>query len=667
MGRFPFLIVMLAIMTNLAAGAVSAADLLVDWAGGGSYTTIDAAMAAAQPGDMIKVAEGMYTGSYLEPMVAMSILGGYTATDWSRDLDLYVTILDVGGDGVGFLLDDVDGCTVDGFTITNFSWVGIQVETSSPTVSNNIIIGGAADFCLFGMNGNPTISNNTMTGAEYGIYYNVYDYGYGQGRDEPTITYNEISGCTQDGIYMNVGGYEPRKAERIQQPIITNNIVSQVGETGIRCLTYSTGPSLAQEPIISHNVVSECGYYGIKSSTDSYGPMGKLAPQISDNQVSDIGQAGIGFQADSSDPMAVHNPIIRNNRVNGASFGGILSIVYHGIHEGSIDNNRVENISGQEIPNGIGLGVGTYMGSCAAEIKNNLVMTTNGMGLAALNFIGSLDAVISNNTVTGNSADGVTLYYTGYGVNNASVTNNIISDNGGYGINNFYYYLSPQSRAAVIDYNDVYNNAAGDYLDCSPGPNDISAEPFFVPGPDGFKYLSDPISGNPSEVVKSPAIDAGSGPATGIVVAGRAMSELNTRSNGANDSGVVDLGYHYDDPTPTAGPSPSPTMAPTSTPEPTATASPEPTASPTNSPEPPTETPTETPTITPTDSPTLTPSATVPPSATVEPATLTPTVEPLTPTPTTTPGPQTVPALNHLGLLVLLGAMAVALALARRG
>jgi len=69
------------------------------------------------------------------------------------------------------------------------------------------------------------------------------------------------------------------------------------------------------------------------------------------------------------------------------------------------------------------------------------------------------------------------------------------------------------------------------------GEGNFVADPMFVSGPLGDYYLSSVEAGQDAD---SPCIDAGS---TSASIAG--VGKLTTRTDGAFDAGVVDIGYHY--------------------------------------------------------------------------------------------------------------------------
>jgi uncharacterized repeat protein (TIGR01451 family) len=124
----------------LQAGLVRAQGTL-DVCAACTYETIQEAIDAADPGDTIRVAQGVYTEN-LVITKSLTVLGGYESAGWTRDPDLYETTID--GNRSGSVISVTNGCstTIDGFTITNGATDcggGISVHGSSVTVTNNTI------------------------------------------------------------------------------------------------------------------------------------------------------------------------------------------------------------------------------------------------------------------------------------------------------------------------------------------------------------------------------------------------------------------------------------------------------------------------------------------------------------------------------------------------
>jgi len=113
-------------------------------------------------------------------------------------------------------------------------------------------------------------------------------------------------------------------------------------------------------------------------------------------------------------------------------------------------------------------------------------------------YIRDSDAIIQNNTFSNNSADndggiGIWLEDSSPTIRSNILVSNTASNAGGGIYNKF------MGGSLTIDYNDVWNNADGDYSGDTPGVHDISADPLLV----------DPTHGDFHLAPGSPCIDAG--------------------------------------------------------------------------------------------------------------------------------------------------------------
>jgi hypothetical protein len=94
------------------------------------------------------------------------------------------------------------------------------------------------------------------------------------------------------------------------------------------------------------------------------------------------------------------------------------------------------------------------------------------------------------------------------------------------------------SSTATISYSDVEGGQGavrlGNYCTLNWGPGMIDADPLFAAGPQGDYYLSQIAAG---QFQDSPCVDTGD--------PGSPMIDGTTRTDEVQDSGVVDMGYHY--------------------------------------------------------------------------------------------------------------------------
>lgn len=146
--------------------------------------TIGYAITQAVATDMIYVAQGTYAEN-LVITSQLSLMGGYEATSWTRDITLNVTTVD--GSQTGTVVDfqaGSDGAVLDGFTITNGSvdtggmGGGITINDVSPTVMNTKVLGNQTTNDgggIYVSGGAPTfedllVDNNTSSGCCGGVH-----------------------------------------------------------------------------------------------------------------------------------------------------------------------------------------------------------------------------------------------------------------------------------------------------------------------------------------------------------------------------------------------------------------------------------------------------------------------------------------------------------------
>jgi hypothetical protein len=150
------------------------------------------------------------------------------------------------------------------------------------------------------------------------------------------------------------------------------------------------------------------------------------------------------------------------------------------------------------------------------RIENNLIYSNTGAGIQTDAKHGETDLFAINNTVYYNGGHGIAFNRSAL---LARLTNNIVADNGGYGL------VCGTDEHPLAFHNDLWLNAAGNYSVCTPAETDISADPL----------LLDPPAGDFRLDFGSPCIDAGTStdaPATDF--------DGITRPQG----GGVDIGAH---------------------------------------------------------------------------------------------------------------------------
>ncbi len=269
--------------------AASAAELKVP----GQYATIDAALAAASPGDTVKVAQGTYF-VHLSLKKGVRLEGGWKKDFSRRDPATFVTTLD-GVKEKGPVVKCADQATLDGFTVIH----GSLLKTD--TVSD-----GSGINCS--ENNAVTIANNTIHDNEpSGVFFE---------KSSGTIKGNTIFKNAQAGVYLQMGSSLK----------ISGNNISANGYSGI-----GTGKKPDSTVEITQNIIHQNERSGINSQTASglfrnnliYGNKRSgirclpMPATIINNTIVGSGWAGILIE----DPSAVAT--IKNNIVAENIDGGI--------------------------------------------------------------------------------------------------------------------------------------------------------------------------------------------------------------------------------------------------------------------------------------------------------------------------------------------------------
>lgn len=291
-------------------------------------------------------------------------------------------------------------------------------------------------------------------------------------------------------------------APTIRKNIITGNFAGEGG--GIYCYNHSNA-TITDNRISDNNALINHGFPN---------------PDPNDSNIYDNGDGGaiVGFQYCD---LTIKNNIIRNNRAqyygggihmrqwsngliennlitqNSSNLGGGIHITYTSaptVRKNTITANTTSSLGGggmyiyyQSTPlvernfisqnsSSNGAGIGVYFESTPI-IRNNLIM--GNFSGAGIRIVDSEPEIINNN-IGYNEKDGIQYE------NNASpvITNNIITSNGGKGIN-------ASSTTGTIKYNDVWEHINGNYSsligDLTGLNGNISTAPEFI-GTDSNEY-----------------------------------------------------------------------------------------------------------------------------------------------------------------------------------
>jgi parallel beta-helix repeat protein len=242
------------------AGASGAGDGS-SWAD--AFTSVQAGLRAADPGDQVWVAGGRYVENIML-VNRVALYGGFAGDEdpatfdlAERDLAANETILD-GNQGlsvVGASISVYEETRIDGFTITTGE-TGLCLEYCwFLTVANNTITGNGGGTYGAGLHlvwSHSTITNNTITGNSTGFDGGgVFVWG-----SSPTIVNNTITGNSA----MHSGGgvcVAASSSATIANNTITGNS-AMFGGGGV-CVTSSSSPTIVNNTIAGNIAGREGG------------------------------------------------------------------------------------------------------------------------------------------------------------------------------------------------------------------------------------------------------------------------------------------------------------------------------------------------------------------------------------------------------------------------
>jgi hypothetical protein len=201
---------------------------------GTAFPTVQAGLNAATAGDEVWVAEGTYREAVVLPS-DVGLYGGFEGTEATRDqrnAALHTTALEL--DRNGAAVTSVNGgsrTVLDGFTLRcpiaiSSAIIGVSCQTSSLTISNNIIVGfstyqlGGGIACH---GGTPQIRNNRIIGNRAAYGGGIYCSG-----SNATIANNVFIGDVAPGLGFG-GGVYCNGSTSISNNVFVGNTAGQIG------------------------------------------------------------------------------------------------------------------------------------------------------------------------------------------------------------------------------------------------------------------------------------------------------------------------------------------------------------------------------------------------------------------------------------------------------
>ena len=304
--RFPVSVVLalLGVSTLLSGRTIT-----VDDSGGAEFQSIQAAIIAAVPGDVVSVAAGLYREN-LVLKNGVSVIGAgadQTTVDGGK-LSWTATLL------------DCDASTrLQGFTLTNGQQqfgAGVYVLRGAPVITLNRITGNTAVPNRLGastLGGGIALQDSQALVTGNLIVSNSADYGAGleiRG-GAPRITQNQITGNT---AVWNGGGLEAYSTSASASLLISgNSVLNNTALYGAGMELFTTGPAIVTNNLITGNTASAVAGY------NSYGGGVEVfyaSPQLFNNTLAgnkaDFGGAMVVTDA-GTETLRVSNNIFYDN------------------------------------------------------------------------------------------------------------------------------------------------------------------------------------------------------------------------------------------------------------------------------------------------------------------------------------------------------------------
>lgn len=170
--------------------------------GTNAFATLEAAIAAASEGDVIKCAAGEYATALNITKNNITLLGanaGVNPVTENRKNESLLTVEIV-------VNANVSGFTLDGFELTGGARVVLKNNTANTTFINNVLTATTADGVVRGPETGAEITKNVIMNYNYSPAFSSYRFGWFFNVDGIEMVGNSLDG-TNTYDFLNCGGY----------------------------------------------------------------------------------------------------------------------------------------------------------------------------------------------------------------------------------------------------------------------------------------------------------------------------------------------------------------------------------------------------------------------------------------------------------------------------
>jgi parallel beta-helix repeat protein len=274
------------------------------------YPTIGLAVAAAAPGDIIEVCEGIYNES-VTIAIPLTLRGPNAGTSAlaARGPEAFVnspvtTFNVTGGQDV----------TIDGFTITGDFGIYVSLSTTDTVIQNNRVTGVTRALTLDGPGSNASVLDNDLISNIRSLHVSGGPYA------NMTVNGNRFSGAATTGIFFSgalsnsISGFEFRNNTVLHLA----NIASNISNGTVSGNTFDVAaPGILNLQINLHNSIVSSNTFDGNSTTACFQLFGSqfgLVPSdhvtVSGNTFSNCNVYGIQLSQD------IHHIFIANNTIS---------------------------------------------------------------------------------------------------------------------------------------------------------------------------------------------------------------------------------------------------------------------------------------------------------------------------------------------------------------